>query len=103
MAGRFPHMKTPPSLAGAAVRLCGKILPGDLDTAALLIRGWPKPEVMSTGLDSSVGAVIMTGVHAGPHTPGIIAHAYAFDSIIVNGHWLNETGFNALVAGEFGA
>ena len=87
---------------GHGGNLFGSILPWDLDTAALLIRGWPKPEVMSTGLDSSVGALIMTGVHAGPHTPGIIAHAYAFDSILVNGHWLNETGFNALVAGEFG-
>jgi D-amino peptidase len=87
---------------GHGGNLFGNILPWDLDTAALLIRGWPKPEVMSTGMDSSVGALIMTGVHAGPRTPGIIAHAYAFDSILVNGHWLNETGFNALVAGEFG-
>jgi D-amino peptidase len=42
------------------------------------------------------------GFHAGPHTPGVIAHAYAFDSIIVDGRWLNETGVNALVAGEYG-
>lgn len=87
---------------GHGGNLFGNIFPWDLDTAALLIRGWPKPEVMSTGIDSSFGALVMTGVHAGPHTPGIIAHAYAFDSIIVDGHWLNETGFNALVAGEFG-
>jgi D-amino peptidase len=87
---------------GHGGNLFANILPWELDTAALLIRGWPKPEVMSTGMDSSVGALIMTGVHAGPRTAGIIAHAYAFDSIIVNGHWLNETGFNALVASEFG-
>lgn len=87
---------------GHGGNLFANILPWDLDTAALLVRGWPKPEVMSTGLDSSVGAMFMTGVHAGPRTPGIIAHAYAFDSIMVNGRWLNETGFNALVAGEFG-
>ena len=48
------------------------------------------------------GAAIFLGMHAGPHTPGIIAHAYAFDSIIINGRWMNETGVNALVAGEYG-
>lgn len=87
---------------GHGGNLFGSILPWDLDTAALLVRGWPKPEVMTTGLDSTAGAAIFMGFHAGPHTPGIIAHAYAFDSIMINGHWLNETGVNALIAGEYG-
>lgn len=87
---------------GHGGNLFGNILPWDLDTAALLVRGWPKPLVMTTGLDSSAGAAIFLGFHAGPRTPGVIAHAYAFDSIIVNGRWLNETGVNALVAAEYG-
>ncbi len=87
---------------GHGGNLFANILPWDLDTAAILVRGWPKPLVMTTGLDSSAGAAIFIGFHAGPRTPGVIAHAYAFDSIMVNGRWLNETGVNALVAGEYG-
>jgi D-amino peptidase len=87
---------------GHGGNLFANILPWSLDTAAVLVRGWPKPLVMTTGLDSSAGAAIFIGFHAGPRTPGIIAHAYAFDSIMVNGRWLNETGVNALVAGEYG-
>ena len=87
---------------GHGGNLFGNILPGDLDTAALLVRGWPKPMVMSTGLDSSAGAAIFLGMHAGAGTPGVISHTYAFDNITVDGHWLNETGINALVAGEYG-
>ena len=87
---------------GHGGNLFGSILPWDLDTAALLVRGWPKPMVMSTGLDSSAGAAILLGFHAGARTPGVIAHNYAFDTVLVNGRWLNETGINALVAGEFG-
>ena len=87
---------------GHGGNLFGNLLPWSLDTAALLVRGYPKPLVMTTGLDSSAGAAILVGFHAGPGTPGIIAHAYAFDTIMVDGHWLNETGVNALVAGEYG-
>ncbi len=87
---------------GHGGNLFANILPWDLDSAALLVRGWPKPLVMTTGLDSSAGAAMFIGFHAGPHTPGVIAHAYAFDSIIVDGRWLNETGVNALVAAEYG-
>jgi D-amino peptidase len=78
------------------------ILPWDLDTAALLVRGWPKPLVMTTGLDSTAGAFFFIGAHAGAMTPGVIAHTYAFDTVLVNGRWMNETGINALVAGEYG-
>jgi D-amino peptidase len=87
---------------GHGGNLFANLLPWDLDTAALLVRGWPKPMVMRTGLDSSAGAAIFIGMHARAGTPGVIAHVYAFDSIAVNGHILNETGINALVAGEYG-
>jgi len=78
------------------------LLPHQLDSAALLVRGWPKPLVMTTGLDSTAGAMFWLAAHAGPGTPGVMAHAYAFDRVTVNGRWMNETGLNALVAGEYG-
>lgn len=87
---------------GHGGNLFANLLPWDLDTAALLVRGYPKPMVMSSGLDSSAGMVAFIGAHAGAGTPGVIAHNYAFDSFTVNGRWLNETGINALVAGEYG-
>ena len=78
------------------------ILPWGLDTAALLIRGYPRPMLMITGIDSSFGTVIFTGAHAGDGRPGVMAHTYAFADFKVNGTWLNEVGINALVAGEQG-
>jgi D-amino peptidase len=78
------------------------ILPWQLDTAAILIRGYPRPMVMSTAIDSSFGTVIFTGAHAGAGRPGVMAHTYAFADFRVNGTWLNEVGINALVAGEQG-
>ncbi|MGH2611129.1 MAG: M55 family metallopeptidase, partial [Tepidiformaceae bacterium] len=87
---------------GHGGNLFANLLPWELDTAALLIRGWPKPMVMSTGLDSTAGALFFIGAHANAGTPGVIAHTYAFDRFAVNGRVLNETGINALVAGEYG-
>ncbi len=87
---------------GHGGNLFANLLPWELDTAALLIRGWPKPMVMSTGLDSTAGALFFIGAHANAGTPGVIAHNYAFDRFTVNGTALNETGINALVAGEYG-
>jgi len=87
---------------GHGGNLFANLLPWELDTAALLIRGWPKPMVMSTGLDSTAGALFFIGAHANAGTPGVIAHTYAFDRFSVNGRVLNETGINALVAGEYG-
>ncbi len=87
---------------GHGGNLFANLLPWDLDTAALLVRGWPKPMVMSTGLDSSAGALFFIGAHANAGSPGVIAHTYAFDRVTVNGRVVNEAGINALVAGEYG-
>jgi D-amino peptidase len=87
---------------GHGGNLFANLLPWELDTAALLVRGWPKPMVMTTGLDSSAGAMLMIGMHAGANMPGILSHMYAFDRFTVNGTALNETGINALVASEYG-
>jgi D-amino peptidase len=87
---------------GHGGNLFANVLPWELDTAAILIRGFPKPLIMITAIDSSVGTVIFTGAHAGPGHPGVLAHNYSFDSFTVNGKSLNEVGINALIAGEFG-
>ena len=87
---------------GHGGNLFANLLPWDLDTAALLVRGYPKPMIMTSGLDSSADAVMFIGAHANAGTPGVIAHTYAFDRFTVNGRVLNETGINALVAGEYG-
>ncbi len=76
--------------------------PWSLDTAAILIRGYPKPMVMSTAIDSSFNTAMFLGMHASPASPGVMAHQYAFQSLTVNGRALNETGVNALVLGEAG-
>ena len=87
---------------GHGGNLFASLVPEDLDTAALLVRGYPKPMVMTTGLDSSAGVMFMIGMHSSPAAGGVIAHNYAFDRFSVNGRALNETGINALVAGEYG-
>ncbi len=87
---------------GHGGNLFGNILPWSLDTAAILVRGWPKPMVMTTGIDSSANAAFLVGFHAGAGTPGTIPHTYAFDRVTINGRWVNETGINALVIGEYG-
>jgi D-amino peptidase len=78
------------------------IHPEDLDPAAILIRGYPKPIVMTTGLNRRVDAMFIIGAHANAGTPGIISHNFAFDSFSVNGHVLNEAGIAAFIGGEMG-
>ncbi|HEU4697640.1 MAG TPA: M55 family metallopeptidase [Gemmatimonadales bacterium] len=77
-------------------------LPWALDPAAILIRGYPKPIVMSTGLNPKVDAIMIVGAHANAGSPGVISHSYAFDSFTVNGKVLNETGIAAFIGGEMG-
>lgn len=78
------------------------IHPEDLDPEAILIRGYPKPNVMETGLNPKVDVMFIIGAHANARTPGIISHSYAFDSFTVNGHVLNEAGIAAFIGGEMG-
>lgn len=77
-------------------------LPWELDTAAVLIRGWPKPFSMVSGVDSSVGTLMYVGAHANAGTAGVLAHHFVFDTFTVNGKALNEPSTFALVAGGFG-
>ena len=74
----------------------------DLDPDAILIRGYPKPIVMSTGLNPMVDAIMIVGAHSNAGTPGVISHSFAFDSFTVNGTVLNEAGIAAFIGGEMG-
>jgi D-amino peptidase len=87
---------------GHGGNMFANVLPWELDTAAILVRGFPKPLVMITGLDSTFGTLMFTGAHANAGSPGVMAHNFAFDSFTVNGKPLNEVGINALMAGEMG-
>lgn len=78
------------------------ILVDQLDPEAILIRGYPKPIVMSTGLNPMVDAMMIVGAHANAGSPGIIAHSYAFSSFTVNGQALNEAGIAGFIGGEMG-
>ncbi len=78
------------------------VIPWELDPAALLIRGYPKPMVMSTGIDSTFGTMMFTGAHAAPPNHAVMSHNYAFDEFTVNGKRLNEVGINALIGGAKG-
>jgi len=78
------------------------VLVEQLDPAAILIRGYPKPNVMETGLNPQVDAMFIIGAHANAGTPGIISHNFAFDTFTVNAKPLNEAGVAAFVGGEMG-
>ncbi|MBI4420768.1 MAG: M55 family metallopeptidase [Gemmatimonadetes bacterium] len=77
-------------------------VPWELDTAAILIRGWPKPIAMMVAVDSTVGTVMVTGAHANAGSPGVLSHHFVFDTFVVNGKRLNEAATYALIAGEVG-
>jgi D-amino peptidase len=78
------------------------IHPFDLDSEAMLVRGWPKPLVMITGLDETHDTVMFIGAHANAGSPGVMAHNFGVDAFTVNGVSLNEVGINALMAGQLG-
>ena len=78
------------------------VLVDRLDPDAILIRGYPKPIVMSTGINPMVDAMMIVGAHANAGSPGVISHNFAFDSFAVNGRVLNEAGIAAFIGGEMG-
>lgn len=87
---------------GHGGNLFANVLPWELDSSAILIRGFPKPLIMVTGIDSSFGTMMFIGAHANAGSKGVMPHNFAFDSFTVNGKVLNEVGINALIAGEMG-
>ena len=78
------------------------VLVDRLDDEAILIRGYPKPIVMSTGMNPLVDAMMIVGAHANAGSPGVISHNFAFDSFTINEKVLNEAGIAAFIGGEMG-
>src|SRR5688500_14396485 len=87
---------------GHGGNMFANVLPWELDPDAILIRGFPKPLVMVTGIDSTFGTMMFTGAHANAGSKGVMSHNFAFDTFTVNGKILNEVGIDALIAGEMG-
>lgn len=79
----------------------GNLLPWDLDSGAILIRG-TRPLFMIAGLDSTFGTLMFDGAVASAGSKGIMTHTFGFDAFSVNGKPLNEVAIMALIAGEMG-
>jgi D-amino peptidase len=78
------------------------ILIEELNPAAELISGSPKPFSMMQGIGSDVDAVYFVGYHACAGTAAaVLAHTWsgAIDSVHLNGQLVGETGLNAALAG----
>ncbi len=101
------------ALAGGATELIvndahanmDNILIEDLNPAARLISGSPKPFSMMQGIGPEVGAVFLIGYHArAGSAPAIHDHTwsgYLFE-LALNGQVVGEIGLNAALAGHFG-
>jgi len=77
-----------------------------LPRGVALVRGFPRPIAMSTGLDSSFSAAMFIGYHAAAGTArSVLDHTYssmAFYEVRICGRRASEFYVNALVAGEYG-
>lgn len=80
--------------------------PEDVDPAAILVRGSPKPLSMMEGIDDSFDAALYVGYHSMRNTPmGIMCHTIsgsAVDAIWINGRETGEFGLNSALAGTYG-
>jgi D-amino peptidase len=83
------------------------ILIEELDPAAELISGSPKPFGMMQGIGPDVDAVFFVGYHAAAGTSaGVLAHTWSsrtVHEVRLNGQMVGETGLNAAMAGAYGA
>ncbi len=82
------------------------ILAHELNPAARLITGTPKPLAMMQGIDETFDAAIFIGYHSRAGTAnGILDHTYAGASVYslkVNGLEVGESELNALIAAQYG-
>ena len=81
--------------------------PEDVNEAAYLIRGSPKPNSMMEGIDDGhYDAALFVGYHSMNGTErGILAHTITgstVDAVIINGRETGEFGMNAALAGWHG-
>jgi len=102
------------ALAGGATRIVvndshgnmANILIEELNPAAELISGSPKPFGMMQGIGPDVGAVFLVGYHGASGTgAAVLEHTWSGRVIEVrlNGQMVGETGLNAALAGAYGA
>jgi len=82
------------------------IKPEELNKAAALVRGTPKPLTQMAGIDDTINAAMFVGYHSKKGTRhGILSHTISgrtIESVTVNGVEVGETGINARIAGHFG-
>jgi len=82
------------------------ILIEELNPAAELISGSPKPLGMMQGIGPDVEAVFLVGYHASSGTAAaVLEHTWTgrVVEVRINGQVVGETGLNAALAGAFGA
>ena len=81
------------------------INPTDLNKAARLVRGTPKPQSQMSTLDSSFDACLFIGYHSKKGTlHGVMSHTYSggnIESLHVNDIEVGETQLNAGIAGHY--
>jgi D-amino peptidase len=82
------------------------IVPEELNEAAVLVRGTPKPLTQMAGLDGSFDAAMFVGFHSKKGTlHGVLSHTIsgrAIEKITINGVEVGETAINAAIAGHYG-
>ena len=82
------------------------INPEDLNPAATLVRGTPKPQSQTATLDNTYDACIFIGYHSKKGTlGGVLSHTYSgasVESLHINGVESGETAMNAGIAGHHG-
>lgn len=82
------------------------IQPEDLNEAAILVRGTPKPGTMMEGISGDFDAALYVGYHSMKGTEnGILAHTISgavVDAVYINGRETGEFGLNAAIAGWHG-
>lgn len=79
--------------------------PWEVNEAATLIRGSPKPFGMMAGISDEFDAALFVGYHARRGTPNaILCHTYTLGvmAAYVNGIEMGEFGLNATLAGHHG-
>ncbi len=81
------------------------LIPAELDEAAELIQGSPKPLSMMEGVQAGFDAAIFVGYHARMLTHGILSHTISgrtVSTVLLNEQPMGETSINAAIAGYYG-
>ncbi len=82
------------------------LIASEINPAARLITGSPKPLSMMEGIGENFDAVVFIGYHARAGSfDGVLDHTYSSASVYsikVNGQEMGEAGINALIAGYYG-